>query len=139
MSGVSNSLSFPSSRRLQTILAAILLGSIEAKCQVLEAVDIGSVLQASESVALSDTSMEEAIRALDFVLHMPAEYLDKNRRTLFARAAIVCDVLLLKTGSSRIRDHILLRTLIFRVAQETGNITVLVSSMRRYNEESEDG
>jgi len=92
------------------------------------------VLQASEDAALSDTSLEEAIRALHFVLHMPAEYLDKNRRALIARAAIICDVLLLKAGCSRIWDHILLRTLIFRVAQETGNVNVLVSPMQIYNE-----
>ena len=112
----------------------MLLGSIEAKCQALEAVDIGSVLQASENAALSDTSLEEAIWALHFVLHMPTEYLDKTRRALIARAAIVCDILLLKAGCSRIRDHILLRTLIFRVAQEAGNVNVLVSPMQRYNE-----
>jgi hypothetical protein len=92
------------------------------------------VLQASENAEFSDTSFEEAIRALHFVLHMPAEYLDKNRRALIARAAIVCDVLLLKAGCSRIWDHILLRTLIFRVAQETGNVNVLVSPMQIYNE-----
>jgi hypothetical protein len=118
------------SQHLRMPFIAVLLSSIETKCKVLQSVDISSVLRSNGQVTPPDTSLDETIQALHFVLHMPTEYLDKTRRALIARAAIACDILLLKAGRSRVQDHIALRTLIFRIAQETGNIDLLVSTVQ---------
>ena len=106
------------------------MSTLEAKCQGLQAIDIDSALRSNGKVALSNMSLDEANRALHFVLHMPIEYLDKARRALIARSAVVCDVLLSKAGRSQVQDYISLRTLIFRIAQQTGNVDLLVSTMQ---------
>lgn len=88
---------------------------------------------------ISQSQLSSAVDALTFVLNVPAEYLDKATRSMVMQTALVADILLHKLGRhslntnhsemNRIQVHYMLRTLLFRILQETGNADLLVSGL----------
>lgn len=78
---------------------------------------------------MTHTGLSQAVQALQFVLLVPTEYLDKPTRSVISQMALVADVLLaqLNTGDGdQVQNQILLRTLLFRIMQESGNSDLLV-------------